>query len=173
MMQHVRRALLPLLALLALPATATADAAGTRVTTRALRLIPQVSIRGVSLGMTPAQTEAVLGRPDARHKGRQPGIGATLTLTFGLVTVRFDGVKPSSEAVTITTTSRKERTARGVGVGSSEAIVRQRVPGVKCLEEYGYRHCVVGVQKAGQVVTDFSIGGSGRVTRISLARMLD
>jgi len=170
-MLPVRRALLPTLILLAMPSAALA--AGPSLTPRALRLIPQVSIRGVSLGMTPAQVEAVLGRPDARHKGRQPGIGATLTLKFGLVTVRFNGVQPSSEAVTITTTSRRERTARGVGVGSSEAIVRQRVPGAKCLEEFGYRHCVVGVQKPGQIVTDFSIGGTGRVTRISLARMLD
>ncbi|HEY5142710.1 MAG TPA: hypothetical protein VII98_04360 [Solirubrobacteraceae bacterium] len=160
-----------LVLLLALPATA--GAAGPSLTPRVLRLIPQVSIRGVALGMTPAQVQAVLGRPDARVKGKQPGIGATLTLTFGLVTVRFDGVQSSAEAVTITTTSHRERTARGVGVGSSEATVRQRVAGARCLEEFGYRHCVVGVQKAGQIVTDFSIGGAGRVTRISLARMLD
>jgi len=167
----VRRSLVQFLAAaMAMPGAALAAPAPAP---HVLRLVPQVSIHGVELGMTPAQVQGKLGHPDATHKGRQPGIGATMTLTFGLTTVRFAGTKPSSQAVTITTTSRRERTARGVGVGSSEAVVHQRVPGAKCLVEYGYRHCVVGTQKPGQIITDFSIGDSGRVTRISLARVLD
>jgi hypothetical protein len=166
----VRRVLVQLVVLLALPAGARA--AGPSLSPRVLRLIPQVSIRGVVLGMTPAEVEAKLGRPDATHKGRQPAIGPTMTLTFGLVTVRFSGLRASAQAVTITTTSRRERTARGVGVGSTEATVRERVAGARCLVEYGYRHCVVGVEKKGQIVTDFSLGADRRVTRISLARVL-
>jgi hypothetical protein len=170
MMRAVRRLLVQLAALLALPAVA--QAAGPSETPRVLKLVPQVSIHGVSLGMTPAEVEARLGHPDATQKGRQPAIGPVMTLTFGLVTVRFSGIKPSSEAVNITTTSRAERTARGAGVGSTEATVRSRVPAVHCLKEYGYRHCIVGVEKKGQIITDFSLGSAGRVTRISLARVL-
>ncbi len=175
-MQPVRRAALQFALLLAalttIPAAALAATAAPP-TPRTLNLVPQVSIHGVMLGMTPDQVIAKLGKPDESLQRKHPILGKTRILRFGLLRIVFDGVKATSAAVTMTTSSRRERTANGVGVGSMESVVRQRVPGVKCLKEYGYRHCFVGIQKAGQVVTDFSLSTARRVTRISLSRVID
>lgn len=177
-MHPVRRAALQLTVLLAALAFAPVAPASTAtpltpLTPRALNLVPQVSIRGVMLGMTPDQVVAKLGKPDESLQRKHPILGKTRILRFGLLKVVFDGVTATSAAVTMTTTSRRERTAAGVGVGSRETVVRQRVAGVKCLKEYGYRHCFVGIQKAGRVVTDFSLSTARRVTRISLSRVID
>jgi hypothetical protein len=58
-------------------------------------------------------------------------------------------------------------------VGSSEAAVRAGVPGVRCLTEFGYRHCYLGRRARGQLITDFSLSTKGRVTKVLLTRVLD
>lgn len=163
----LRSTALALVAVLALSAAAVAAAP------RPMRIVPQVSIRGIGVGMTGAQVRHAAGRPDAEAVRNHPVLGRTKVWRYGRATVTFDGTRSSSEVVSVTTTSRSDRTAKGVGVGSTEAAVRAGVAGVRCVTELGYRHCVVGRQVAGQLVTDFSIGRSGRVTRVLLGRVID
>lgn len=163
----LRSTALALVAVLALSAAAVAAAP------RPMRIVPQVSIRGIGVGMTGAQVRRAAGRPDAEEVRSHPVLGRTKVWRYGRATVTFDGRRSSSLVVSITTTSRSDRTATGVGVGSTEAAVRAAVAGARCVTELGYRHCVVGRQVAGRVVTDFSIGSSGRVTRVLLGRVID
>lgn len=158
---------------LALVAVLALSAAAVAATTRTPRIVPQASIRGIQVGMTGAQVRRVAGRADAELLRSHPVLGRTKVWRYGRAAVTFDGTRSSSEVVSITTTSRSDRTAKGVGVGSTEAAVRTAVAGVRCVTELGYRHCWVGRQAAGQVVTDFSIGSSGRVTRVLLGRVID
>ena len=61
----------------------------------------------------------------------------------------FDGVGPGRTVLSVTSTSKGDRTAAGVGVGSREPEVQRLVRGVRCATRYGYRSCMVGGGKAG------------------------
>jgi hypothetical protein len=134
-------------------------------------LVPQRSMKGVQLGWTKAQVRAELGRPARIIVRRNEITGKDLSYRYGLTEITFVG--GWNRVGVISTTSRKERTSRGVGVGSTAATVAARVPGARCRREFGVRHCWVGVFRAGRTVTDFRIGRSGRVTRIVLGRVID
>ena len=137
-------------------------------------LIVQRSIRGVQLGMDPSRVREVLDRaPDSSRTDPHPILERTKTWTFGALRVVFDGVKAGARVISVSTTSKSDRTSRGVGVGSSEPTVRKRVKGADCHVEYGYRGCWVGKEVAGEAVTYFSISSKGKVWRISLARVID
>lgn len=137
-------------------------------------VIPQTSIRGIQLGMSPDRVLELMGRkPDTTTTQAHPIVERTKTVTWGRLRVVYDGVKPGARVITVSTTSRIDRTLRGVGVGSREDTVRRRVAGVSCQTEYGYRRCSIGKPLAGGTVTDFAISRKGRVTRITLSRVLD
>ena len=87
--------------------------------------------------------------------------------------IMFDGDGRGRTVLSVTSTSRGDRTAAGVGVGSREADVARLVRGVRCATRYGYRSCFVGGEKPGQIATDFSISGAGKVSRVTLSRVVD
>ena len=96
---------------------------------------------------------------------------------FGSFTVyRYRGLRVTFQGnrtvTAILTTSASERTAAGVGVGSTEGQVRAKVAGVRCRTEAGFRHCFVGRFLPGKRVTDFRIK-RGRVTSVQVAFVLD
>lgn len=72
----------------------------------------------------------------------------------------------------ITTTGRRERTSRGVGVGSTERAVRTRVRNVRCETVAGSRSCHVGSFRPGRRVTDFKIR-RGRVYEVVIGFVID
>ncbi len=161
-------------ALCALALTAAIAPAAGVDSARVERVVPGVSIHGVQIGMSAAQVRRLLPRrPDRSYTRRHPILTRTLTWTWGKLSVVFDGTKAGRRVISVTTRSGKERTARGVGVGSTEEKVRQQVAGVRCRTELGYRRCVVGTEVRGQIITDFAISKKGRVTRVSLTRVLD
>ena len=148
-------------ALLVLPATAGAV------------IVPQQSIKGIELEMTPTQVREVLGSPDRFRTVRDPFAGRAREWRYGLTTILFGGTRADAPVVTVQTRSRTERTAEGVGVRSRRATVRSKVANVRCLVEFSYDHCFVGRWRAGQVVTDFAIDRRGRVSRVTLGRIRD
>ena len=137
-------------------------------------VIPQTSIRGIQLGMGPDRVlELMVRKPDTTSTEAHPILERTKIVTWGGLRVVYDGVKPGARVISVSTTSRRDRTVRGVGVGSAEETVRLRVSGVSCRTEYGYRRCSIGKPLAGNAVTDFAISRKGRVMRITLSRVLD
>lgn len=72
----------------------------------------------------------------------------------------------------LSTISKKEQTAQGIGVRSPGDVVREVVPGVKCLADFGDTHCYVGRWAPGATVTDFTIK-AGYVSRISIGYVID
>lgn len=131
-------------------------------------LVPQRGIAGVRLAMTRAQVRAVLGAPRAAVHGRNE-FGSFTVYRYRGLRVTFQGNRTVTAILTTRTT---ERTAAGVGVGSTEGQVRAKVAGVRCRTESGFRHCFVGRFLPGKRVTDFRIT-RGRVTSVTLGFVLD
>jgi hypothetical protein len=131
-------------------------------------IVPQRGIAGIKLQMTKAQVRAKLGRPLMMVNGRND-FGRYTTFHYPRVTVSFQGgVKVSS----MRTTSRAERTAAGVGVGSTEAMVKAHARHVVCKTESGSRQCVVGKFLPGRTVTAFALK-HGRVTSVVVGIVID
>jgi hypothetical protein len=99
------------------------------------RLIrPAVGIGKLRLGMTEAQVRRAMGKP--RFVVRRPGAFGVQVLEYqyGLAeyTVRLFGRAGRLRAVRVGTTLVRERTPRGLGVGSLERAVRRAYPSIRC-----------------------------------------
>jgi hypothetical protein len=129
------------------------------------KIVPQRSIAGVSLGMGQRQVLALLGQPQRKKDGKNE-FGPYRIMYFARVTVWFQGLTSVTQ---VATTSPLERTAAGVGVGSTESDVKAKVPGVAC--QTG--HCSIGKFNAGARVTDFFLSAAGRVTRVVVGFVID
>jgi hypothetical protein len=131
-------------------------------------IVLQHGIGGVQLHMTKASVRSTLGAPRRVVRGRND-FGRYTIFVYPRVTVSFQ----SGPRVTgLRTSSRLERTAAGIGVGSTETQVRSRVARVHCRTDGGSRHCFVGRFLPGHVVTDFQLRG-GRVSRVDVGVVLD
>src|SRR3954451_22297258 len=98
-------------------------------------------IAGARLGNTRAEVRAALGKPRRTITGTND-FGPFVSLRYrGGITVNFQGRRKVSW---VSTTGRGDRTASGVGVGSSEQAVKSRVTGVKCGTTAGTRSCHTG-----------------------------
>ena len=131
-------------------------------------IVPQRGIAGVRLEMTKAQVRAVLGAPRRAVHGSNE-FGSFTVYRYRGLRITFQGNRRVTD---VFTTRPGERTARGVGVGSTEAQVRARVAGVRCRAESGFRHCFVGRFLPGRRVTDFRIK-HGHVTSVDVGFVVD
>lgn len=131
---------------------------------------PQRGISGVTIGMTPKQVRAALGKPTSQRTVTNI-FGRELRYRYaGGIRVFFQG---RTNVTTITLTGVSDRTAGGVGIGSNEAEVRAGLRRERCDTFEGIRSCHVGSLRPGRTVTDFTFGASGRVIRVTLGIVLD
>jgi hypothetical protein len=134
----------------------------------AATIIPQKGIAGVRIGMTPGKVRSVLGAALSEDHVKSE-FGAATVFRYRGLQVTFQGGGPVTN---MSTTRRGERTANGVGVGSTEAQVKAKVKGVTCKTDSGFRHCYLGKLSAGYRVTDFSIK-RGKVSRVDVGVVID
>lgn len=152
------RVLVPVVAALVLVAAAEAT------------IVPQQGMAGVRLGMTKAQVRSAAGAPIAIKHGRND-FGSFTEFRYPFrVTVFFQGDRTVTN---VRTTGRTERTLEDVGVGSTEARVKARVPGVRCKTFFrDFRECYVGSYRPGTRVTAFHMR-RGRVVRVDVGFVID
>ncbi len=137
---------------------AAALAALTLAGTAAGTIKPGRGMSGVSLGMTAAQVQAKLGRTGARTSTRW---------YYPRVSVGFR----ARRVVELTTTRSAERLANGLGVDSSESDIRAAFPQAQCVAVVRFRRCRLGSGAPGSRVTDFIIGGYGRVIQVTITQL--
>ena len=126
-------------------------------------------IAGARLDNTRAEVHAALGTPSSVRRSSNI-FGPTLSYRYrGGITVFFQGRR---NVTAVFLTGRGDRTRRGVGIGSSERAVRERVPGVRCETIAGSRTCHTNDFTVGQRVTDFQIRG-GKVRRVAIGFVID
>jgi hypothetical protein len=130
----------------------------------------QKGITGIRLGMSQAQVKAGLGRPFRTKTGHNDFGPFTQFLYRGGITITFQG---NASVTAVAITGQTDRTPNGVGVGSTETQVKAGVRGVKCQTLAAVRDCHVGAFRPGMRVTDFTLGPSGRVTRVTIGFVID
>ena len=126
------------------------------------------AISGARIGNTKAEVRAALGEP-RRVIARDGEFGPSTEFRYrGGLRVLFLG-----NSVTLArTTGLGDRTNRGVGVGSTEQAVRDKVAGITCETFEGTRICSRGAEQAGARGTFFFIK-QGKVTRVDVAILID
>jgi len=134
------------------------------------KLVPQQGMAGVALGMSRTQARTVLGAPSrVIHARNEFGVYTEFRYAGRSLRLVFQG---NGGLTSISTTGRGQRTRTGVGVGSTEAQVKQGVPGVRCAGTGTARHCFLGIFSAGKRVTDFRMS-QGRVSRVVVGFVID
>ena len=154
---------------LTLSAAAAALAAAALPALAAAQIQVDQGIAGARIGSTVAQVHAALGRP-ARVQNGSNDFGRFREERYvGGIVVDYQGGRTVSS---VTTTGLGDRTAQGIGVGSTEAAVRAKVGGVRCETISGSHSCHTHSFRAGQRVTDFFFR-RGKVVRVSLGVVID
>ena len=120
------------LAKAAVCATAALAAAGTLASTAEarpaqLRIIPGRSIGGVKLGERAKDVKRELGKPNYVNH-----VGKTVVWFFSQQPFRGPVALKHGKVDTMGTYSKRQRTNRGIGPGSSYAATTRKYPGAKC-----------------------------------------
>ena len=159
---------------LRLPALLTATIASAVVAAPAHAVIvPQKSIRGIRLGVNQNGVRAAAGKPDKVRTIDNEIMGKVTEWTYGKTKVLFNGRTSSAKVINLFTTSASERTAGGIGVGSTRAQVLAKIKGAKCENDSGFRHCFVGKFLPGRTVTDFRLSKTNEVTSVDIGIVID
>jgi hypothetical protein len=130
----------------------------------------QKGITGIRLGMSQARVKAGLGNPGRKRTGHNDFGPFTQFLYRGGVTITFQG---NTSVTAVAITGRTDRAPNGVGVGSTERQVKKGIRGVKCQTRAAVRDCHIGAFRPGRRVTDFILGPTGRVTRVTIGFVID
>jgi hypothetical protein len=125
------------------------------------RIVVQHSIGGVSLGMTRAQVTGLLGPPVHDIAPTSDDSRRTRFWDFAH-RLRIGFANDGDAVTTLVTYSHGERTASGVGPGSSRRAVKRALHGEHCTPDL----CMVGTDALGEVTTIFDFNRRGRTTEV-------
>jgi hypothetical protein len=141
-------------------------AAALNVPVAGATIVPQIGIGGANVGMTPAAVKAKLG-PPLRSASYKNDDGST---SQELYYKTFTVIIFKGEVAGVDTTSPKEKTASGVGVGTTETLLRRTIKGLVCKVSYGHRACTLGDASSKKSrITQFTIDqATKKVKRVAI-----
>ena len=117
-------------------------------------IVPQQSIGRIALDMTRHEVRAVRGDPLRVEHGTND-FGRYTIFRYGRLRVTFQG---NAGATAVFTSRPRQRTAKGIHVGSTEAELRAAYRRARCRTEASdFRHCWTGSFQPGRRVTDYRI----------------
>jgi hypothetical protein len=170
-MPSLRRAAVPLAVVL--PAVFAAPAGA--------MIVPQDNIQGVKIGMTQQKVLDTLGDPAKTITRLGGGGGETPITTYSYLKrgmrVRFIPNQANTANVAFAVevyADRGQRTAEGIGIGSTRRAVRTKIKGAWCRRyDPSYAFCLVGSGKAHRKSTTFLLNRKNRVKTIFIAKPFD
>ena len=134
------------------------------------KIVVQKSIAGVTMGVTENDVVATLGQPPKVTTSTDKVTGQPVReLDYGNTNVSLTG----GVVTFVATKSKKEKTANGVAVGTSEKSLKKKVKGLKCTGKGSNRSCTKGSFSPGKTVTLFGISKSKKVNVISIGIVVD
>lgn len=152
-------------------AAALGLAAGPGAQPAAAVIVPQHGMADIRIGMSEGQVRRELGRPvGVRRINNELGPFRVLRYRGLTVTLRQRGTP--YQVSSVSTGARRERTRGGVGVGTPERLLRQRIRVARCASEFGFRSCRIGQLLPGRRVTDFRMR-NGRVNQVQIGVVVD
>jgi hypothetical protein len=127
-------------------------------------------IAGARLGNTRGEVRAALGSPSKTATGTNE-FGPFVTYRYaGKITVNFQG---RDRVTSVETAGLGDRTAGGIGVGSTDGDLKNGVKGLQCESLGGTTSsCRTGPLQAGKRITDFRIA-DGKVQSILVGIVID
>ena len=138
------------------------------------KIVPQVGIDEIKLGMTVDEVIDRKGRPDADRVGSTETVPEQRELRYGKTTALFRGAEDDAKLIGVITRKRSERTSGGSGIGTTEEDLLADLPRVRCKNIFDGRHCLIGKLRPGRTVTDFLVSKkTGRVKRVTVAIVTD
>ena len=129
----------------------------------------ELGIAGARLNNTKAQVKTALGEPKRVRNGTNEFGNFTEFLYVGKIRVVFQS---GNRVTAVETRGLGDRTARGVGVGSTLAQVQSRVEGVNCEPIPGGRLCQRGLAEPGNRISAFFVR-NGKVNRVVVGFVID
>ena len=123
------------------------------------------SIAGVSLGMSQDEVLDLLGSPDRNITN--PAFDTTYTYLSRGLRVTFHPNGDTNDVTNVSVRRRGERTASGVGVGSTFREMRAGISGERCVRAPNRRHRWCSVLRRGPLRhSTFVISSSNRVLEV-------
>ncbi len=154
----LRSVLLWLLVIALAPAAARAE------------VVPGKGMLGIEVGMTRAQVVAAAGEPTSSGERPDPITLTHVQLYYARPAVRVimrPGRDRNLVVSSVSTRRGRERTAKGIGVGSTEGALRRSLAGERCrTDRYGgraSRQCWIGPYDPGTLTTVFAIAPRTRI----------
>jgi len=130
-------------------------------------IVSQKSIAGVELGASQIEVREAVGNPDRLVDGENSA-GPYTEFRYPKMSVFF---QDDADASAVRTTDPKEKTAKGIGVGSSASAVKKKVGGARCKLRGRKGTCTVGRNRRGRPRTIFTVR-RGKVTAVELEQGL-
>jgi hypothetical protein len=136
-------------------------------------IVPGQGMAGITLRMTGSQVRTRLGEP-TRITRTRGALGNLVTrLHYPQVDIDLQTLTGHPVVIRILTARAGERTASGIGVGSS-LIAVERLRGVRCSREGAAHYCGIGNRaKPLSHFTMFWIGAKQRVTLIAVSLIVN
>jgi hypothetical protein len=149
-------------------ATAVAGALLAATPAAQARIRVNKSIGGVQIGMSSQRVSAILGKPARRFKSGE-GLTVLVYRHHQIRVLLAEEQNNFFDVFSVQTTSPKEKSRAGVGVGTSEATLRHRLHGERCRNFPTGRACIQGGNNRGTATeTDWEIGRNHRVKAVRI-----
>lgn len=132
-------------------------------------LVVNRSMGGIKWDATKAQVRRAVGKPRKKESDHGLSSWEYRHISVSFSSLSLSGERKKATVINLNTKSKKIRTKKGIGVGSTMRQVKRRVRGEDCFGVPPAEVCLVSARKSGHGSTRFEIR-KGKVYMINISR---